>query len=535
MNLWNLLRHISLKHFRLRKGQTFMAVAGICLGVTAIVAIGVVNRSILFSFEDSFNQIIGRAQLQVTGSQAGFPEELMERVQTVSGVEHAVPVIEASGMLVDGKERFMMILGVDVLLDSQVRDYSLTGEGSEIPDPLLFLARKDSILVTQTMAKREGFAVDQRIEVQTVEGIQTFRIRGILNPEGPAKAMGGNLAVMDLYAAQLAFGKDRRIDRIDVNIATGQDLESVRRAIIAVLPHGYAVQTPAGRTRQIETMLAKFQDSFNILSYLAIFVGMYLIYNAVSISIVHRRREIGILRALGCTAKEIVVLFLGETMLLAILGSLLGVGCGLVLADLLVESFAAVISETYVRTSVAGIHVNWRYPLLGMSCGILTSLVAALFPARAGSRVSPVSAIQSVPFADEGFFTTRRLNCLGALCLGLALATLLAYKVTGGSPMTRHIGFLLAAQFLILLGVSLFTPAFLSGFIHVFNGFFASSLGVSGRLAGLNSGKNLTRNAVAVAAVFSASPSSSAAPAMSTASKSPPYAGLILLCGRTSW
>lgn len=502
MNLWNLLRHISLKHFRLRKGQTFMAVAGICLGVTAIIAIGLVNKSVLFSFENSFNLIIGRAQLQVTGAQAGFPEKLMEKVQSVPGVAHAVPVIEADGMLVHGKERSIAILGVDVLIDSQVRDYSLTGDGADIPDPLLFLARKDSILVTQTMARREGFAVDQRIQVQTVEGIQTFRIRGILNPEGPAKAMGGNLVVMDLYAAQLAFGKDRRIDRIDVSVRKGQDLESVKRAIATALPQGYVVDTPAGRTRQIETMLAKFQDGFNMLSYLAIFVGMYLIYNAVSISVVHRRKEIGILRALGCTKGEIVALFLGETTLLAFLGSLLGVGLGLALADLLVESFGAVISEAYVRTSVTEIHVNWQYPLLGIFCGIVTSLVAALFPARAGSRVSPAAAIQSVPFAEEGFFTTRRLNALGALSLGFAFATLVAYRLTGASPMTRHLGFLLAAQFLILLGVSLFTPAFLRFFIQVFGKLFSSKLGVSGRLAGLNLRKNLTRNAVAVAAVF---------------------------------
>ncbi len=105
MNLWNLLRHISLKHLRLRKAQTFMALAGICLGVTAIVSIGVVNRSVLFSFEDSFNRVTGKAKLQITGAQSGFPESLIEKVQEVPGVEYAVPVIETDGMLVSGKER----------------------------------------------------------------------------------------------------------------------------------------------------------------------------------------------------------------------------------------------------------------------------------------------------------------------------------------------------------------------------------------------------------------------------------------------
>jgi putative ABC transport system permease protein len=92
MNLWNLLRYISLKHLRLRKTQTFMAVIGICLGVAAIVSIGVVNRSVLFSLTDSFNRVTGKAQLQITGAQSGFPESLVETVQKVPGVEYAVPV-----------------------------------------------------------------------------------------------------------------------------------------------------------------------------------------------------------------------------------------------------------------------------------------------------------------------------------------------------------------------------------------------------------------------------------------------------------
>ena len=502
MNLWNLLRHVSLKHLRLRKAQTFMALAGICLGVTAIVSIGVVNRSVLFSFEDSFNRVTGKAKLQITGAQSGFPESLIEKVQEVPGVEYAVPVIETDGMLVSGKERSMMILGVDVLVDTQVRDYNLTGDSADIPDPLLFLAKPDSILVTKTMADREGFTIDQKIQVQTVEGIRTFHIRGILNPEGPAKAMGGNLAVMDIYAAQMAFGKEGRIDRIDVSLRQGEDLETVRQAIMAALPKGYVVDTPAGRTRQVANMISRFQGGFDLISYLAIFVGMYLIYNAVSVSVVHRRKEIGILRALGCKKKDILLLFLGETLVLSILASSLGVGFGLLLANTLVGTFGKVVSETFVRTSVTGLHVTWFYPVIGFASGILASLIAALFPARASSRITPASAIRSVPYAEETFFTTKRLNYAGVLCLLLSIPIFAMYDLVGDSPLTKQRTLLLVAQLMFAIGISLFTPAFLKGFVTIFNRFFSSSLGTAGRLAGLNLRKNLTRNAVAVAAVF---------------------------------
>jgi len=502
MNLANLLRHISLPHLLLRKAQTLMAVSGICLGVAAIVSIGIVNKSVIRSFEESFTQVTGRAGLQITGAQSGFPEELIEKVRAVPGVEYAVPAIETNGLLAAGKERSIMILGVDVLVDTQVRSYSLSGESADIPDPLLFLAKPDSILITRTMAEREQISLDQKIQVQTVQGIRTFRVRGILNPEGPAKAMGGNLAVMDIYAAQMAFGKEGRIDRIDVSLIRGEDVETVRRRIMEALPQGYSIDTPAGRTRQMETMLSKFQNGFNLISFLAIFVGMYLIYNAVSISVVNRRKEIGILRALGTTRGQILTLFLGETLLISLVASILGVGVGLLLAKTLVGAFGKVISDTYVQTRVTEIHVTWAYPTLGVVSGIVASLIAAFFPARTSSLISPVSAIRSVPYAENGPLTMRRLNITATLSILLSLALFTLYHQSGATSCTRSTAVLFTGQLLLMIGISLLTPIFLKGFVTAFNRLLSPRMGVTGRLAGLNLGKNITRNAVAVAAVF---------------------------------
>src|SRR5512141_2838214 len=117
MNLLNLLRHISLKRIWLQKAQTLMTVAGICLGVAAIVSIGIVNKGVMRSFEDSINRVTGRAALQITGAASGFPEELLETVRSVPGVEFAVPVIDAHGILVGAKQQSLAILGVDVLQD----------------------------------------------------------------------------------------------------------------------------------------------------------------------------------------------------------------------------------------------------------------------------------------------------------------------------------------------------------------------------------------------------------------------------------
>lgn len=302
MTLINLLRRISLKHIRHQKARMLMAMLGIALGVATMVAIDIVNTSVLRSFEKSINNVTGKAVLQVTGAESGFPEAMLERVQKVPGVEFALPVIQTNAMFSDGSKQSFMILGIDALQDRQIRSYKLSDESADIPDPLMFLAKPDSLLLTKKMAEREGINIDQRVRVQTVQGFKTLTVRGLLDPEGPARAAGGDIAVMDVYAAQLAFGKEGRIDRIDVSILPGETLDSMKEKIAAALPSGYVIDTPQERSRQVELTLARFRKSMSVIGVMALLVGMYLIYNAVSISVVHRRKETGILRALGCTA-----------------------------------------------------------------------------------------------------------------------------------------------------------------------------------------------------------------------------------------
>ncbi len=156
MTLTNLLSRISLKHIRHQKLRTVIALFGIALGVASMTSIDIVNMSVIRSLEDSINRITGRAVLQITGAESGFPEAMLERVQNVPGVEYAVPVIETNANLAAGSERSFVVLGIDVLQDSNIRDYSVTDESSDIPDPLLFLAKPDSILLTQRNGESRG-------------------------------------------------------------------------------------------------------------------------------------------------------------------------------------------------------------------------------------------------------------------------------------------------------------------------------------------------------------------------------------------
>jgi putative ABC transport system permease protein len=502
MNLINLLRHISLKHVRLQKAQLVIAVTGIGLGVAAMVAIDIVNVSVLRSFAESIDQITGRAALEISGAESGFPEALLERVQEVPGIEYAVPVIETNANLADGSKRAVMILGVDVLQDHQIRNYSLTDEAADIPDPLLFLAKKDSILLSKTMAKQEKIAIDQEIRLQTVQGLKTFKVRGLLNPEGPARVAGGDIAIMDVYAAQLAFGKEGRIDRIDVSFLPGEKLDTMKARIQQVLPAGYTVDTPAGRTRQVEILLERFQKNMAFTSTMVMFVGMYLIYNIISISVVQRRKEIGILRAIGARRSEIITLFFAETCVVAALGSLLGIGLGLAFAKLTVGFVAQYITDVYLQTSVTSLTFTSGMFIRDAALGILASLLAAASPAISSVRFTPIAAIRPQTNGGNGFVLSRKIKITSACLLALALGLFAAYRAAAPGSDFRTTTVTVASAIFLIVGISLLTPAFLQGTMLLFHRFLSPWLGVAGRLAGINLQKNIGRNGVAVAAIF---------------------------------
>ncbi len=502
MTFTGLLRRVSLQHVTRQKLRTAVALFGVALGVASLTSIDIVSVSVVRSLGDSINRITGRAVLQITGAAAGFPEALLEQVQNLPGVEYAVPVIETDANLAAGSERPFIVLGVDVLQDGNIRDYHVTHERADIPDTLLFLAKPDSILLTREMAEREGIAVDQRIRVQTVRGIGTFTVRGLLEPDGPAKALGGDIAIMDVYAAQLAFGKEGRIDRIDVSIVRGETLDSVKGRIQDSLPQGYAIDTPAGRTRQIENLTDRFQKSMNLISFLALLVGMYLIYNAVSISVVQRRGEIGILRALGATRGQILRLFLAETAVIALLASVVGVGLGIGLAKLSIGAVVQAASSLYGRSQVTELGFS-AFSLLGyVGIGVMASIGAAYLPARSTARIAPVSAIRSQPYAADGAARNRALTLLAASLIALAGVIVTLYITAGPASPLRNTTITTLAEVCLLLGISCATPLILKGFIAAYRSLIAPHCGAGGRLAGLNLEKNLLRNSVAVAAVF---------------------------------
>jgi putative ABC transport system permease protein len=421
-----LLRLISWPYFRKHVLRSLLTTAGIVLGVAVFVGMHTANESVLFAFTRTVDRIAGKTEVQVTAGETGFDEAVLEQVQGASTVRVAVPVIEA---VVDTKlpgQGNMLVLGVDMTGDRSLRDYDLeSGDEAVIDDPLVFLAQPDSLIVTAEFAGKNHFTVGSQLPLATAEGARQFVIRGIMKSSGLTSAFGGNLAIMDIYAAQKMFGRGRKFDRIDLAVKPGRTIAQAEEELGLLLGPGFRVDPPSGRGQQFEQMLAAYSIMVNVSSVFALFIGMFIIYNSFAIAVTERRSEIGILRALGATRGQIRRLFLGESAITGLVGSFAGLGFGILIARGIAASIGSLISDVYGVAQHAG-EVAASPQVLGwaLAIGVVTSIVAALIPARNAARVDPVHALQKGKYQVLTAGESRLRALLALLLAGVSIACL---------------------------------------------------------------------------------------------------------------
>ena len=445
-----LLRLISWPYFRKHVLRTALTTAGIVLGVAVFVGMHTANQSVLFAFSHTVDRIAGKTELQVSAGETGFDEAVLDKVQSAASVRVAVPVIEAVADTRLRGQGNLLVLGVDMTGDRRLRDYDFdSGEAAVIDDPLVFLAQPDSIILAREFADKNGIAVGSRVTLGTAEGDKAFAVRGVMKSSGLTSAFGGNLAIMDIYAAQKMFGRGRTFDRIDVAVKPGRTLAEAEREIVAIVGPGFQVEPPSGRGQQFEAMLAAYSMMVGISSLFALFIGMFIIYNSFSIAVTQRRSEIGILRALGATRRQIRWLFLGESAVTGLVGSIGGVLFGILIARGIAASIGTLIADVYgVAQHADELATNPALLTLALAIGVGTSIVAAAIPARNAARVDPVQALQKGKYQVLSAGESRARAIAAAIGAVISIACLVA----ANSRPLFYLGYALAILVALLLG-----------------------------------------------------------------------------------
>ena len=437
-----LLRLISWPYFRRHVLRTALTTAGIVLGVAVFVGMHTANQSVLYAFSTTVDRIAGKTELQVTAGETGFDEEVLEKVQGASSVRVAVPVIEA---VVDSRltgQGNLLILGIDMTGDRSLRDYDLeSGDEAVVDDPLVFLAQPDSIMLAKEFADRNQLAIGSCVTLGTVEGDRQFTVRGVMKSSGLTSAFGGSLAIMDIYAAQKMFGRGRKFDRVDLALKPGVTIAAAQQELAALVGPGFQIDPPSGRGQQFEAMLAAYSMMVGISSLFALFIGMFIIYNSFAIAVTQRRAEIGILRALGATRRQIRWLFLGESAVTGLVGSLGGLAFGVLIARGIAASIGTLIADVYgVAQHADELSTSPALLALALAIGIGTSIVAAAIPARNAARVDPVQALQKGKYQILSAGESRLRAALGVALGAVSIGCL----STGMSRPIFYAGYVLA-------------------------------------------------------------------------------------------
>src|SRR5882724_3053339 len=240
-----LFRQVSLREHRAHWGRALLIVAGIATGIALIVAVDIINTSVLAGFRRTFAVLAGPADIEVTLGigEVGFAEDVVDIVRRDPDVTAAVPLVRGTIALADDVTETLQLFGAELTAEEDLARYGV-GLASGRQAALEALTDPQAILITEALASRRGLRVGSPLTLTTPRGVGTFTVRGLLAPDGLARVLGAQLVVMDLAAAQTQLVKESRIDELDVVLRPDADVATARARIEAALPSTLTVGTP---------------------------------------------------------------------------------------------------------------------------------------------------------------------------------------------------------------------------------------------------------------------------------------------------
>lgn len=456
--------------------RTLLMIATVALGVAVVLAIELAGESAAGSFRSSMETLAGSGDYEVTAT-GGVPAEVLATLALLPHPLRLRPRIEDYAVIA-ASNRVVPLVGVDMLADALANPGN--SGAAEFQQTGAIWAGKDL-----------GWKTGNRVRLIINDQAEEYTVRGIVDSAGEA-------VVMDLAPASRSLGRGSRLDRILIDVPASGTPEQWEATLRAALPEGVTLAPQGARTAENRRMLAAFRWNLRVLSYIALLVGAFLIYNTISVSVVRRREEIGIVRALGATRIAVLSAFLLEAACLGFVGGVAGIALGRFMATGSLRLVAATVESLYVSSTPAPIALTWTVAIVGIVIGVLVSTLSALAPALEASRVTPVEAMgRGRRDHDVLLHRWRDLSAGLVLAIGAVLAS--RQPPAAGKPL---FGYLAA---LLMIGASaLSIPAIVS----MLSGATASAtgrlFGVEALLASRSLAASLRRTAVLVGALSTA-------------------------------
>ncbi len=480
-----------LFHEPVRLTLTIFAVA---LGVAVVLAIELAGNAAAGSFRSSMETLAGDNDLEIVAS-GGVPESVIASLSSQPLSLRISPRIEDFATVADTRQTLPLI-GLDLIAEGNHYVSQDSASVSTLPsggsplDSLKLMQDPTSVWVGASLRKNPG---DQ---LRLLLNDQTFlcTVRGVY----PDSNGSESAILMDIAAAQKALNRFGRVDRLLLKLPAGANLNKTQERIRAVLPPGVDVRPQGTATNENRKMLAAFRWNLRLLSYIALIVGAFLIYNTISISVVRRRHEIGVVRALGGSRSGILGAFLGEAAFLGLAGALLALPFSRLMASGAVKLMSLTVESLYVSSRPGSIALTARSIALAILLGVGVAVGSALSPAREAMQVAPVDAMSH---GRREYSAQMHKGRDLVIAIFLALTGALASRMppVADKPLFGY----LATVFLIV-AAAYAIPALVSFLSILTAQTLRRILGVEGLLASRSLAASLNRTSVLVAALSTA-------------------------------
>ncbi|MBV9297244.1 MAG: FtsX-like permease family protein [Acidobacteriaceae bacterium] len=467
--------------------RTALTVFAVALGVAVVIAIDLAGRAAAGSFHSSLESLTGNTDLAITAT-GGIDQNILGTLVQLPYAFDFMPRIEDFASL-NGKGEAVPLLGLDLIGHRGEQEFESGGPENAARE----LASGDPIWV----GRKLGLHAGERVKLLVNDAMHEFTVAGVLKPRS-GDFGENNVIVADIGLVQKVTGKTNKLDSIDVRVPPDHSIEYWESMLRKQLPSSVVVEPQGSRTEENRKMLAAFRWNLHVLSYIALVVGAFLIYNTISISVVRRRAEIGIVRALGATRSMVTGAFLAEALFLGLAGVACGIMIGRVMALGAVRLIGNTVQSLYVSSQPAPVQFTLSAVVTGICLGLGVSVLAALAPAMEASRVAPVEAMARGREEYVAAIRSRGAS-IWAVLMFLSAAALCQLPPVHRQPLFAYI-----AALLLIAGTAAAIPGLVAFFAGTADRVLERLFGVEALLALRSLRASLGRTSVLTAALATA-------------------------------
>jgi putative ABC transport system permease protein len=454
---------VSLRNVLANKLRLLLTVAAVTVGVAFVSGTFVLSDTMSRAFDQLFSGLTSGTDVVVRGESAytiGAGSQAQPRPidQILVGVVGQVPGVAVAQGSVTG---FALILdqdgapiqpgGAPTIASSVGGDEELAGaigfrEGSAPTGP-------DEVAIDAGSAGKAGYEVGDSVDIVFEDGRDTFTVVGIVGFGETDSLAGATLAGFDLPTAQQLLGKVGVVDAIDIRAAGDASAAQLRTDIAAILPADVealtAQQVAEESSAAVRDGTAVFSQVLLVFAGVSVLVGSFVIWNTFSVLVAQRRREVGLLRAVGASRRQVLTGIMVEAGLIGLVSA----GVGLLAGVGLAVGIRRLLMLVGIEVPTASAVVEPRTVVAALLVGVVVTMVAALVPAWAASRSAPIEALRAAVPTATGSSAGRRTA--GWLLLAAGTAGLVACAVVGSRPALTALATMTAFAGLVTAGPSL--------------------------------------------------------------------------------